>query len=163
MQRRPADCGRHPVSDWVVRTARLEEADMLARLERAAFADKSWGSGAIADSLTAPYVITDFVVAMGDIEPCGFVIWRMLGDEAEILSIGVSPDRQQGGAGSALLASTQSRAQANGADRIFLEVWDGNHSAIALYRKFGFEQIGRRVGYYRGGDDALVMRLKLKN
>jgi ribosomal-protein-alanine N-acetyltransferase len=39
-----------------------------------------------------------------------------------------------------------------------------NHSALALYRHFGFRQIGLRRGYYPatgGREDALVLRREL--
>jgi ribosomal-protein-alanine N-acetyltransferase len=38
-----------------------------------------------------------------------------------------------------------------------LEVRPGNASALALYRRFGFAEIGRRRAYYHGKEDAIVM------
>ena len=35
---------------------------------------------------------------------------------------------------------------------VFLEVRTDNEAAIALYRSMGFDQIGRRPGYYNGAD-----------
>jgi ribosomal-protein-alanine N-acetyltransferase len=32
-----------------------------------------------------------------------------------------------------------------------------NQSAIALYRKYGFREEGRRPNYYHDGEDALIM------
>jgi len=41
---------------------------------------------------------------------------------------------------------------------VFLEVRASNIPAIALYRRLGFSDAGTRPGYYRNGDDALLLR-----
>jgi ribosomal-protein-alanine N-acetyltransferase len=46
----------------------------------------------------------------------------------------------------------------------FLEVRTSNAGAIALYRRFGFEQKGVRKGYYPdNGEDALLFRRDFPN
>ena len=45
--------------------------------------------------------------------------------------------------------------------RLFLEVRADNEAALRLYQGFGFERLGVRRNYYRGGGDALNMRLRL--
>jgi ribosomal-protein-alanine N-acetyltransferase len=50
------------------------------------------------------------------------------------------------------------------AERVFLEVRPSNPRAIALYHDLGFNEIGRRPGYYpaaNGREDALVMAIEL--
>ncbi len=47
-----------------------------------------------------------------------------------------------------------------GASTLLLEVRPSNEKALALYRHFGFQQIGVRRGYYPatgGREDALVL------
>jgi ribosomal-protein-alanine N-acetyltransferase len=39
-----------------------------------------------------------------------------------------------------------------------LEVAEGNQAGRRLYGRAGFAVVGRRRGYYGGGEDALVMR-----
>ena len=53
------------------------------------------------------------------------------------------------------------RWRQRGAEEVFLEVRADNDSAQNLYRSLGFEQLAVRKGYYKGGVDALVMRLAL--
>jgi ribosomal-protein-alanine N-acetyltransferase len=52
-----------------------------------------------------------------------------------------------------------------GIARLFLEVESGNKPALALYRRFGFVQVGERPGYYARPDGsralALIMRRDL--
>lgn len=43
----------------------------------------------------------------------------------------------------------------------FLEVRRDNEPAIELYKRMGFERVGRRRGYYRDGTDALILSLPL--
>ena len=43
----------------------------------------------------------------------------------------------------------------------FQEVNENNISAINLYKKYRFEEVGRRKKYYDQKDDAILMNLKL--
>lgn len=91
----------------------------------------------------------------------GFVLGRLVTDEAELLTITIAPDRRRQGHASALLARFLDRLAALGATRCFLEVAADNAAARALYETCGFEQVGQRRGYYRHPDgtsqDAIVM------
>ena len=69
------------------------------------------------------------------------------------------------GVGSALLAAAIERARADGVHKLSLEVFPHNEAGIALYRKFGFVEEGRRVKQYRRASgelwDSVVMGLLL--
>ena len=84
-----------------------------------------------------------------DDEPAGFAMARMIVDEAELLLIAVRPGFRGRGIGRDLLRQVQAAAAERGARRLHLEMRDGN-PAEHLYRRFGFEKIGQRKGYYRG-------------
>lgn len=142
-----------------VRVWRAEAGDagMLQRLERDAFAEKSWGAESVAGSFGAPAVEVLFAGAEAK-APHGFLIWRELGVEAEILSVGVASKHRRSGVAKALLDALVRRARNAGAASIFLEVDAGNEAAIALYQGHGFRSIARRKAYYRNGADAVIMR-----
>jgi len=54
------------------------------------------------------------------------------------------------------------RAVERGAASATLEVRASNHAAQWLYRKYGFEDVGRRKEYYRDNkEDALLMTVRL--
>ena len=53
------------------------------------------------------------------------------------------------------------RAQGFGAVETFLEVNVRNEPALGLYLGAGFEEVGRRRGYYSDGADALIMKRQL--
>jgi RimJ/RimL family protein N-acetyltransferase len=70
------------------------------------------------------------------------------------------------GLGTALLTESITWAKDNGAHKITLEVWPHNDAALALYRRFGFEQEGYLRGNWRrrNGElwDSIVMGLLLE-
>jgi len=128
----------------------------LAALHAASF-PTSWDAPAITALLAGPGA---FAFHHGD----GFVLARVAGDEAEILTLAVMPQKRGQGLGRALLQAAIARAQELGAQSVFLEVGADNPSALALYAGLGFAKVGVRKGYYAsasGGSDALVLRLPL--
>jgi diamine N-acetyltransferase len=62
------------------------------------------------------------------------------------------------GVGPALMQECLSAAASSGCDVVWLSVWERNPRAIAFYRKWGFEQVGRQK-FRLGSDvqDDLVM------
>lgn len=69
------------------------------------------------------------------------------------------------GVGSALLQAAIDLARDRGLHKLSLEVFPGNVAAIALYRKFGFVDEGRRSRHYRRASgeiwDSIMMGLPL--
>ena len=95
----------------------------------------------------------------------GFVMGRVIVDEAELLTIAVRPSARRTGQGRALLSAFIDTARARGAAMAFLEVAVDNTPAISLYKSAGFVESGRRPRYYKRPDgtaiDALVMQIHL--
>ncbi|HZC60739.1 MAG TPA: GNAT family N-acetyltransferase [Streptosporangiaceae bacterium] len=77
----------------------------------------------------------------------------------------VDRDWRGRGAGSALVQATVEWARDHGLHKLCLEVFAHNSAAIALYRKYGFMEEGRRIKQYRrdSGElwDSIVMGLLL--
>jgi ribosomal-protein-alanine N-acetyltransferase len=90
-----------------------------------------------------------------------FVVWRNIGDETEILSIGVVPAARRSGTASALLQIIEQDIKQLGVKTIFLEVDEFNIPAIELYKKTGFFNVGRRPHYYDNGHDAIIMKKEI--
>jgi ribosomal-protein-alanine N-acetyltransferase len=86
----------------------------------------------------------------------GFALCRVMRDEGELLSIGVGPVYRRRAIGSALLRESMERCRRAGATTMFLEVATDNHSGQALYRAFGFSEVGEREGYYQRPDGTRV-------
>ncbi len=77
-------------------------------------------------------------------------------DEAHLVILVVTPQYRRQGLGARLLRTMLRDARANSAHRMTLEVRATNIAALALYRQFGFETLGRRPGYYQD-EDALIL------
>lgn len=96
----------------------------------------------------------------------GFVLARLAAGEAEILTVAVSRAHRRQGLGRQLMDAVLRDLHRHRAETLFLEVDEINASAIALYRKLGFQEVGKRPGYYehagRGRTGALIMRRELR-
>ena len=83
--------------------------------------------------------------------------WVMV-DEAHITTIAVRNDYRRQGVGEQMLISIVEKAMQLKANIITLEVRRSNKEAQELYKKYGFQQVGIRRGYYSDdGEDALLM------
>jgi len=94
----------------------------------------------------------------------GMVVAWLLVDEAHIATIATHPDFRRQGIASKMLIHTLRSMMNEGALTSVLEVRESNAAAQEMYRKFGFEESGRRPRYYRdNNEDAILMTLyKLK-
>ena len=90
----------------------------------------------------------------------GFALGRIVLKEAELLLLAVRRDGQRTGIGKLLLERFILVATTRGADRLHLEVRDGN-PAMKLYAKSGFSEVGRRKNYYTGRDGQIYDALTL--
>lgn len=99
-------------------------------------------------------------------EVVGFALSRIVAREAELLLLAVKAKDQRRGVGKMLLDAFVASAVERGAQRLHLEVREGNH-AVKLYGEAGFTQVGRRRNYYSGRDgqiyDALTLARTVPN
>jgi len=88
-------------------------------------------------------------------------VW-MIHEELKINNIAVRGDRRRCGLGEWLLRRILCEARDQGCRVARLEVRPSNTAAIALYRRHGFAEVGRRKDYYRqDSEDALIMEASL--
>jgi len=88
------------------------------------------------------------------------VLWFIV-DEAHIATIAVHPDFRRQGIGEQIMLHALRAAREEGARRAFLEVRAGNAAAQAMYKKYGFDVVGVRAGYYKdNNEDAFLMNLE---
>ena len=102
---------------------------------------------AFGEAWTAPQVV-------------GFALGRFVVNEAEGQLLAIKRDAQGRGIGQSLLDRFISIAASRGAERLHLEVREGNH-AVKLYSRAGFIEVGRRGGYYSGRDGQVYDALTL--
>lgn len=154
--------------EWVVEELTATDAPAMAAVHREDFA-RPWSDGEFA-RLLAQDPVFGFAArreGRGGSPLSGFVLARMAAGEAEILTIAVARSARRGGIGRKLMDAVLRRLHAERAEALFLEVDESNASALALYRRLGFREVGKRPGYYaeRKGappSTALVMRRDLR-
>ena len=137
-------------------------AGPVSMLHCACFPEDPWNSLAIAEIMNVAGFFGH--IAWVDEMPAGFALALHLGEECEILALGVLPSRRREGIGSALLDAICVEGRVRGARRIVLEVAVDNRAALSVYTARGFIQVGHRWNYYRQAGsrgDALVLRRAL--
>lgn len=122
----------------------------LAELHKQCFPHKPWGAGDFAELKKSGCEI----IASDN----GFIVWRTVCDEAELITIGVAPNARRGGIAEAMLEIMVRELKKSNVKKIFLEVAADNTPARTLYEKNGFQAIGRRPKYYDGVDAVLMSR-----
>jgi ribosomal-protein-alanine N-acetyltransferase len=136
--------------------ASAADCDLMAAIHASAFAAAdAWSRDVFSLQLALPNVF-GLVCTSG-----GTILVRVAVDEAEILTLAVSPAVRRGGIGGALVREAMTRAAAMGVTAVFLEVSVTNRSARRLYTRLGFVEAGMRPHYYSDNSDALVLRLDL--
>lgn len=141
-----------------------EAASRLSAIHASAFA-RPWSTLDFERLMAERGVIADglFLGRVG--KPAGFVLSRMVLDEAEILTVAIAPEARGKGHARPLLVRHLDALSRRGVTRVHLEVEEGNGPALALYRRLGFQETGRRSGYYQKADgmrvSALTMALSL--
>lgn len=96
--------------------------------------------------------------------PVAYAIMSVGGSEAHILNICVKSEARGRGLGRCLLAHMLQVARGQRADTMFLEVRPSNQTAITLYKKIGFNEVGVRKSYYpvaNGKEDAIIFARSL--
>jgi ribosomal-protein-alanine N-acetyltransferase len=138
------------------------DAAELAVLHAASFR-RGWSESEFAHLLLEQNVLTHQAVVARAI--AGFIMSRRAGGEAEILSVAVGSRRRRRGIAGRLLDLHLRSLAGLGVSTVFLEVDEHNAPALRLYGRRGFQEVGRRDGYYPSSDHgkaaALVLRRDL--
>ena len=139
--------------------AASRDAASIAALHAASFR-RGWSEQEVEGLLTDRHVIAHR--AMVGSAMAGFIMSRLVEDEAEILSVAVAGQRRGRGLARNLLNLHLRRLAALGARAVFLEVDEHNAAAIRLYDRAGFHEISRRPNYYPGAGGKAVAALVLR-
>ena len=140
----------------------LADIDAVCALENSVF-PHPWSRANFVDSLASGY--DAWVLRAADQALAGYFLIMYAYDEAHLLDVAVAGARHGTGLGRHLLDQVVARARERGMASVLLEVRPSNSRALAVYVRYGFEEIGRRKGYYPAHqgqrEDAIVMRFTL--
>jgi ribosomal-protein-alanine N-acetyltransferase len=142
--------------------ATVRDAAAIAALHGVSFR-RGWSDVEIEQLLTERNTITHRATVGRSLH--GFILSRLAAGEAEILSVAVTQSQRGRGLARSLLNLHMRRLAGLGVKAVFLEVDEDNEPARRLYRRAGFNEVGRRPGYYQKNDGqtatALVLRRDL--
>ncbi len=142
--------------------ATTRDAEPIAALHAASFR-RGWSEQEVEGLLADRTVLADRAARGNDL--IGFILSRVVDDEAEILSVAVRRSDSGRGTGRKLLMRHLSRLAGLGVRAVFLEVEEGNAPALKLYARAGFHEVARRPNYYPDAAgkaaNALVLRRDL--
>ncbi len=153
--------------DYMLERLVADDAPALSLLHQEDFV-RPWSEAEFADLLEQDTVFGFAAreVGQGGRPPAGFVLARLAAGEAEILTVAVARSHRRQGIGWQLMDAVLRELHAARAEALFLEVDETNAAALALYRRLGFREVGKRPNYYRsperGPTGALVMRRDLR-
>lgn len=156
-----------PKRDFAIAPLRRGDSEALAELHHEDFV-RPWSDGEFAALLAQETVFGYAARDSGRPKApmFGFVLARLAAGEAEILSVAVARSCRRLGLGRQLMDAVLRELHRQRADALFLEVDESNTPAVALYRRLGFREVGRRPGYYPAEGDrksaALVLRRDLR-
>lgn len=122
----------------------------LANLHKKCFPNKPWSADDFRDLKNSGCEII--------MSENGFIVYRIVVDEAEIITIGVNPEMRRNGIASAMIGIIEKTLKNQGVKKLFLEVASNNIAAQKLYENSGFIRVGLRPRYYDGVDAILMSK-----
>jgi len=150
--------GRFPTQ---MRAMRPQDLEDVFEIETRAY-EFPWTLGIFRDCMQSGYGC--WVLTEND-KIIGYGVLSVAAGEAHILNVAISPKAQGRGHGRHLVSRLVDLARWHRAERIFLEVRPSNGPAQHIYESLGFNEIGRRPGYYPAPngrrEDAIVMGMEL--
>lgn len=149
----------------IIREMTLADVPQAVAIERQSFS-QPWSEKSFADAVRDHNAL--FLAALetagnscGDEREAvlGYIGMYLSPPEGEITNVAVFEPFRGGGVGGALVAAMQREAGARGINEIYLEVRVSNASAIRLYTRAGFLEVGVRRGFYElPREDAKIMK-----
>ena len=124
-----------------IRKASLDDLNQIYLIEKDVFSNEHWTLEMVESELenflrTTTWIIEESTVILG------YCMLRIVCNEANIINMAIKSSRQREGLGSLLLGYVLNQLPINSS--AFLEVKEGNLSAIKLYKNLGFNVINLR-------------------
>lgn len=152
---------KETAQDYLLAKSTAADLDAVMEIERLSF-PTPWPREAFADELARSWARLEVLRQISSGRVVAFCNYWLVTDELHILNVAVHPDERRHGHASYLLRHIISEGRKASFRLLSLEVRVSNRAAQALYRKFGFREVGVRPKYYADtGEDAILMDLAL--
>lgn len=146
--------------DLTVTQMAKEDIPDIARLERDNFS-LPWSEKSLEEELTNP--LARFFTAKSDSRIVGYIGAFNVCGEVSITNVAVSEEYRNKGICNKLLKHLENVSLSENAEFITLEVRESNETAQRLYKKNGYEAVGKRKNFYeKPTEDAVLMTKFLK-
>ena len=140
----------------IITNMREQHVAQVAELEKLCFSDP-WSEKSVASELNNQLAL--WLVADDNGRVAGYIGSQTVMGESDMMNVAVHPDYRKQGVATALIVALVEELRKQGSHCLTLEVRASNESAIRLYRKLDFQQVGCRKNYYRNPkEDALILR-----
>jgi ribosomal-protein-alanine N-acetyltransferase len=142
-----------------IRSATPADADSVLAIAHATATSGRWSReqyarlfAPAAEDLPREVLVVETETGIG-----AFLVALAVGSEWELENIVVQPELRGQGLGEQLVSFFLEHAAQQGAERVDLEVREGNEAGRALYEKCGFAETGRRRGYYQDPPEDAIL------
>jgi len=139
----------------MIRITRAGDIPAIVRIEDMSF-EMPWKVSVFMSYLNYP----GFVVYKNDDAIQGYAMVLVVNNTATLVSLAIHPDHRRQGVGTVLLRWCEMFLRESGYAGMELQVREKNICARSFYRKMGFMEGGRVLGYYPN-DSAVVMQKEL--
>ena len=118
-----------------------------------------WSKNMFTEEMQNPFSCCFVVkIEVGSKQPVmGFICFRNMTEESELLNIAVHPQYRRLGVGTKLMEFYIDFCSQRGIKAFYLEVDSSNQPAIHLYQYFSYQSFGTRKKFYQRKFDALLM------
>ena len=140
----------------MIRPATKNDLSKISLIENRVFRFP-WSNDQIKWELRSQHVVSNYVMLLED-NIIGYIFTHKIDKEVQILNFAIDTSYQHKGYGEEFFSYFMDQLDED--ISIILEVRKSNFSAINLYLKFGFSELGIREKYYSDGEDAIVMKRK---
>jgi ribosomal-protein-alanine N-acetyltransferase len=138
----------------------VSHVPQVAALEKLCFADP-WSEKSVASELHNDLAL--WLVAVEGETVLGYVGSQTVCGETDMMNVAVHPDHRRRGIAADLIEQLIRQLKNRGSCSLTLEVRASNAAAIALYRRNGFSEVGRRKAFYsKPTEDALILTVNVK-
>lgn len=140
-----------------IKPMQAENVNGIVKIENECFAHP-WTEENLTEEFDNP--TARFFVAIKDGETVGYIGANNIASEVYITNVAVLPANRRQGIGELLLQVLLNVSEKENANFVTLEVRESNQTAIALYKKCGFQSIGQRKNFYRDPDEDAAIYTK---
>jgi ribosomal-protein-alanine N-acetyltransferase len=146
----------------VIQKMDIQDLDEVFSIE-ASSSPSPWSRNSFAEEMQNSFAHC-FVMKRGngsEQRVIGFICFRNVIEESELLDMGVHPEYREMGIGKKLMQFYIDFSHRRGIHTFYLEVNVSNQSAIHLYQSFAYQFSGVRKKFYQGKSDALLMTKRI--